>query len=138
MDKAGPIIIVEDDIDDQEILKDILAELSVPNEILFFKNAIDALSHLNNTEITPFILFSDFNLPRMTGVELKDEIRESANDRIKSVPFIFFTTAAPKNVVFKAYLKNAQGFFLKPNSFTELKELIDTIIKYWSCSQPTN
>jgi hypothetical protein len=36
MNKAGPIIIIEDDLDDQEILTDVFQELNYKNQIIFF------------------------------------------------------------------------------------------------------
>ncbi|SHH86163.1 hypothetical protein SAMN05444481_13523 [Flavobacterium frigidimaris] len=36
MNRKGIIIIIEDDQDDQEILKEVLDKLSHPNKILFF------------------------------------------------------------------------------------------------------
>ena len=38
MNKGGPIIVIEDDIDDQEILSEVFKELKYPNPILFFDN----------------------------------------------------------------------------------------------------
>lgn len=37
MNKGGPIIIIEDDQDDQEILTEIFQELEYKNEIIFSK-----------------------------------------------------------------------------------------------------
>jgi hypothetical protein len=42
-------------------------------------------------------------------------------------------------MVIDAYSTSAQGFFIKQNSFNELKELVDLIMKYWlKCSSPNN
>jgi hypothetical protein len=35
MNKSGPIIIIEDDLDDQELLRDVFKELNYENEIVF-------------------------------------------------------------------------------------------------------
>ena len=36
MNKSGPIIIIEDDVDDQDILTDIFKELNYSNKLIFF------------------------------------------------------------------------------------------------------
>ena len=36
MNKNGPIIIIEDDLDDQDLLNDVFTELNYDNEIIFF------------------------------------------------------------------------------------------------------
>jgi CheY-like chemotaxis protein len=61
MNKSGPIIIIEDDLDDQELLRDVFKELNYENEIVFFDDGYEALNFLTVTEIEPFILFSDIN-----------------------------------------------------------------------------
>ncbi|CAM3379284.1 Response regulatory domain-containing protein [Flavobacterium chungbukense] len=37
MNKSGPIIIIEDDLDDQSILNEVFLSLNYPNEIIFFQ-----------------------------------------------------------------------------------------------------
>ena len=49
MNKRGPIIIIEDDTDDQDILAEIFQELSYKNKLIFFKDGIEALEYLVNT-----------------------------------------------------------------------------------------
>ena len=39
MNKTGPIIIIEDDVEDKEILTEIFKELKIENEIVFFKES---------------------------------------------------------------------------------------------------
>jgi DNA-binding NarL/FixJ family response regulator len=57
--------------------------------------------------------------------------------RMKSVPFIFFTTTANKNFVLEAYYKSVQGFFQKPNTLEELENKIKLLIDYWKqCISP--
>ena len=41
MNKAGPIIVIEDDLDDQEILVDIFQELGYENKIIYFHDGND-------------------------------------------------------------------------------------------------
>ena len=54
MNKKGPIIIIEDDIDDQDMIEEIFGILNYSNKILFFSDGEAALKHLNHTEELPF------------------------------------------------------------------------------------
>ena len=54
MPKKGPIIIVEDDLDDRFTLKEALKEAEVTNDIVFFDNGPDALEYLKSTSDQPF------------------------------------------------------------------------------------
>ena len=137
MNKRGPIIIIEDDLDDQEILTDVFNELNYINEIIFFADAEKALEYLKSTEIEPFIIFSDINMPKLSGMELRQKIHENEDLRLKSIPYLFFSTTAEQQHVVDAYSKSVQGFFVKPASYSEIKELVHVIVSYWyTCVSP--
>ncbi|OYU81773.1 MAG: response regulator [Flavobacterium sp. BFFFF1] len=137
MNKRGPIIFIEDDTDDQEVIAEVYAELDCTNEIIFFSEAEKALEFLTETKIKPFIIFSDINMPRLSGLELRDKVRENKALEIKSIPYLFFTTSAEQQYVIDAYSKSIQGFFVKPSNYTELKKVLTVIINYWQhCVSP--
>jgi CheY-like chemotaxis protein len=137
MARSGPIIVIEDDKDDQEVLEDVFKSIGVLNEYKFFSSCEDAYNYLSTTTDKPFIIFSDINLPRMSGVELKKKINESVNIRRKSIPFIFLTTSSAHNTVLEAYENMAQGFFTKPSNIELLKQMIEMILNYWKiCRHP--
>ena len=137
MNKGGPIIIIEDDQDDQEILRLVFKELNYKNEIIFFSDGESALAYLIATAVEPFIIFSDINMPRLNGIELRSKVHENEDLRMKSIPYLFFSTGAEQQHVVEAYSKSVQGFFIKPFDFTEMKDLIKSIIEYWQkCVSP--
>jgi CheY-like chemotaxis protein len=137
MTKSGPILIVEDDLDDQEILGEIFKKLDYKNEIVFFSDGEEAYEFLSQPSVTPFLILSDINMPRISGMELREKIQADEALRAKSIPFIFFTTTANKNFVFQAYYNSVQGFFQKPNSLEDLERVIKLIIDYWGeCISP--
>lgn len=139
MNKHGPIIVVEDDIDDRQLFSTIFSELSYENEIVFFSTGEDALEYFSTTSTIPFIIISDINLPLMGGFDLRDKLHTFPRLTIKCIPCIFFTTATNKEAVVKAYAQSAQGFFIKPDSYERLFQTIRAIIDYWRyCYSPVN
>src|SRR4051812_37708934 len=124
MNKNGAIIIIEDDADDQEMFQEIFTELKIKNELVFLNDGQEALNYLLNSTAEPFIVFSDINMPKLNGMELRMQIHENEDIRIKTIPYLFFTTRAEQKDVIDAYSKSIQGFFIKPNSFEELKKMI--------------
>lgn len=137
MNRLGPIIIIEDDFDDQEILQDVFASLDYGNEIIFFSDGYKALDFLTETSTEPFIIFSDINLPKLNGLELREKIHQNEDLRMKSIPYLFFSTSAEQKHVIDAYSKSIQGFFIKPADYSEIKETVKTILDYWlKCVSP--
>ena len=137
MNRLGPIIIIEDDRDDQEIMQQALDSLDYGNEIIFFEDGYEALKYLTDNVVEPFIVFSDINMPKLSGIELREKIHQNEALRLKSIPFLFFSTSAEQRHVVDAYSKSAQGFFIKPSSFTDIKETMKVILDYWlKCVSP--
>ena len=106
MNKGGPIIIIEDDVDDREILSDVFERLHIRNEVKFFSNGEQALDYLTLTDVEPFIIFSDINMPKLNGMELRAKIHKNEDLRLKSIPYLFFSTTAEQRHVIDAYSKS--------------------------------
>ncbi|HKG67754.1 MAG TPA: response regulator [Segetibacter sp.] len=137
MIKSGPIVIIEDDLDDQEILGEIFKRLNYSNKIIFFNDGEEAFAYISEPDVAPFLILSDINMPRLSGLELWERIQANEDLRMKCIPFIFFTTTANKKFVLEAYYKSVQGFFQKPNTLEELENKIKIIIEYWKeCIAP--
>ena len=138
MKKNGPILILEDDLDDQAILTEVFQELGYKNEIMFFEDGFKALAFLKQSdEIKPFIILSDINLPKLSGIELKEKIQNNEDLRMRCIPYLFLTTSSSHRDVVDAYSKSIQGFFIKPSSITEIQAMIKEIVDYWKiCTAP--
>lgn len=129
MNKNGPVIVVEDDADDQEILTDIFQKLKYPNEILFFYDGQQALDFLNKTDIIPFIILSDINVPILNGFELRSKLKVDAQLALKCIPYLYLTTSASQKMILDAYSVSTQGFFIKENSIAEISKTISLIME---------
>ncbi|MCW3080541.1 response regulator [Segetibacter sp.] len=139
IDNNGPVIIIEDDLDDQELFAEIFKKLEFTNELVFFGDGQEALDFLNQTDKPPFIIISDVNLPKLDGFELRKKIKEDAKLEVKCIPYLFFSTALNQKSVIDAYSASAQGFFVKGNSMAELEKTIKVIMEYWKrCASPNN
>lgn len=137
--KNGPVIIIEDDADDREILTEVFLKLKYPNKILFFIDGQEALSFINETEESPFLILSDINMPKLNGFELREKLKTDAKLNIKCIPYLFFSTASTQKSVIDAYSLSAQGFFVKSNSIEELEKTIFSIMEYWRrCAAPND
>ena len=80
------ILVVEDDEDIASVIVQALL-LETPHEALSVSDGFQALKVVRSLKPSLFLL--DYNLPRMTGIELYDQLH--AMEELKDVPAILFT-----------------------------------------------
>lgn len=137
MSEPGPIIFVDDDADDQFIYEEICLKLGMKNSLKFFNRAESVLNYLRETTEKPMIIFCDINMPIMDGLQLRRQINSEEQLRRKSIPFVFFSTAATPSQVKTAYDLTVQGFFIKGHNFAETMSTIKMVLEYWRrCYHP--
>lgn len=137
--KNGAILLIDDDKDECELIKDALTHEGIENELICFSNGQEALHYLKAAEAPPFLILSDINMPQMGGLELRKQINEDEELKRKSIPFIFLTTSAGASAVKEAYEMSVQGFFEKPHTMREIRNLLKEVCHYWQrCKHPNS
>jgi CheY-like chemotaxis protein len=134
MPTTGPIIIIEDDQDDQEILREVFDQLNLPNLRRFFTCSTEAFCYLLNTNEKPFLVICDINMPILNGFELREKINQNQCIRKKNIPFVFLSTNSEIDTIAKAYDLLARGYFVKPTKIADLTDMITKMIHYWKTS----
>jgi len=134
----GPIIIVDDDEDDQEIYAEAIRTIGIPNKIHFFNGGQPALDYLLTTKEQPFVILSDVNMPQMNGLQFKEAIQDNDYLREKGIPFIFISTNASKAAVRQAHILSVQGYFEKPNNMEDIKSMLRKLFEYWELCKHIN
>jgi CheY-like chemotaxis protein len=138
MNKSGPIVVIEDDLDDQHLLGEVFEELNLENKLVFFSDGVAAFQYLVHSKERPFLILSDINMPKLSGFELRDKVHNNEQLRLKCIPYLFFTTTSEQQMIIDAYSKSVQGFFIKPNNYDQLKRVISNIVEYWKDCQSPN
>lgn len=139
MNKNGPVLIIEDDEDDQLLLEWVFKKLNYPNKVIYFPDGQQALDYLEKSPEVPFLILSDINMPKLDGFALRQKIHVDAQLQVKCIPYLFFSTAVSQRMVIDAYSLSVQGFFIKETSQTELEKTITVIMEYWKrCAAPNN
>ena len=138
MSAAGPILILEDDLDDQEILEVIFKSLNVKNIRQYFGSSDEFLEYLLQTPEKPLLIFSDINMVKANGIELKKIIESNPFLKGKTIPYVFLTTSANPPDVRQAYDLHSQGFFVKSADVSNMTKVIDHILFYWKMSLHPN
>ena len=139
INKNGPIIIIEDDEDDQELLIEVFHKLNYQNKIHFLSDGEEAYNHITTSSEKPFLILSDINMPKLTGFALRDKLKTDQKLNHKCIPYLFFSTARDQKAVIDAYSSSVQGFFKKQNNMPELEKTISVIMEYWRrCAAPND
>lgn len=139
--KKGPIILIDDDEEDRELTKEAIEATGYKNHIIVFSEphrAFTGLCEIVKTT-TPFVILCDINLPKINGIELKQQIDQDKVLRAKSIPFIFLSTASNGHFVEKAYeCCTVQGFFTKETHYSEMVSRLKLIFDYWTYARTPN
>lgn len=137
--KWGPILLIDDDADDVDIIEQAINDIGYDNKLVWLKDCGEAWDYLQSTPEQPFIILCDMNLPKQSGLEFKKELDADPKLRRKSIPFVFYSTSVDRATVNRAYLEiTVQGFFMKEDSYSSVKRSIKTILDYWVLSKHPN
>ncbi len=127
----SPVFIVDGDLEDKELIEDAWKELGFTNRLYFFNNAEEVIRELNEGTVVPFLIISEIDLPKISGLELKQHLLQHKSTNFKSIPFVFLTDMPSQAQIEQAYHLCTNGLFKKSDSFKKLKQQLIDIVKYW-------
>ena len=131
MKRKHQILIVDDDADDREIIRDAFMNSIDEQEYVFIENGDKLLEFLEspaNGE-TPSLIMLDLNMPGKDGRETLKELK--SNSRFQHIPTIVFTTSSSLRDKQMVYELGANCFITKPDTFNKLIEMTNSISKLW-------
>lgn len=129
-----PVLIADDDSDDQLMLKDAFKDCGIYNQIHFLENGIDLMYYLNRAKNSgfkdmPALILLDLNMPKKDGREVLVEIK--SDPVLKFIPVVIFTTSKSLTDIRSTYSNGANSYVAKPSTYEELLEIIRNIGEYW-------
>lgn len=130
----GKVILIDDNRIEEELLLECITKGRWKAEVEYFDNAENALKYLKETDDFIFLIICDMNMPKVTGLDLKKQIDADKKLKMRSIPFIFATTAAIESEIAVAYEYGTQGYFEKPFDMKKICDMIDVIFNYWQLS----
>ena len=116
--KTYKIIIVENDEDEQEFMKEGFDEVGLFEIIVMLHNGNELFEWLEeHPAVLPDLILSDLNMPGKNGYDIIDEI--TAHPIYSSVPVIITSTSSTPTTIGKCQAKGAADYLVKPESFIE-------------------
>lgn len=122
------IYLADDDSDDRDFFADAMAEVDPGVILKHFPDGIYLMDTLLSLDLAalPEFIFLDINMPRKTGLECLEEIRNHEN--LKQLNVIMLSTSNDPENVRRAMELGATFYAVKPSSFEKLKFLLDEIL----------
>jgi len=117
------ILIVEDDLYMQAILKEFL---STTYEIAISQDGMEALAFMQSGNV-PDLIISDLNTPKLNGLELITQVKVS--DFFKSIPIIILSGEDSSEKRIKCLDSGADDFIVKPFNPAELEARIRVVLR---------
>ena len=116
------ILVVDDFATMRRIIKNILTQLGFKN-IIEADDGATALPVLKSEKIG--LVISDWNMPKMTGLELLKAVRADAD--LANTPFIMVTAEAQQDNIILAVKAKVSQYIVKPFTAETLSEKLNKI-----------
>ncbi|MFI5220465.1 MAG: response regulator [Bacteroidia bacterium] len=121
------VLLAEDDEDDCSLFEEAFSELNLSLELKMVRNGVELFQFLEKPgHQLPQLIFLDINMPLKNGFQCLGEMKQ--NNRLKQIPVIIYSTTYHNNDVNHAYQNGAYYYVRKPNSFNELKKIIQKVL----------
>lgn len=133
----APILLVEDNADDEALTLRALKKNNIHNEIVVAHDGVEALDYLLGTGsfggrdlgVMPQVILLDLKLPRIDGLEVLTRVR--ANKRTCLLPVVVLTSSNEDQDRIKSYGLGANSYVRKPVDFTQFIEAVRQLGLYW-------
>lgn len=118
------ILSVDDFPTMRRIVKNILGQLGL-HDVHEAEDGAMALSKLRSEKFD--LVITDWNMPRMNGLELLKEIKADAS--LKGIPVVMVTAEADKDNVVSALKEGASNYIVKPFNAETLGGKLQAVFK---------
>ncbi len=135
MPNGRPILLVEDNPDDEALALRAFSKNRITNPVIVARDGVEAVRCLFGSEgqseapALPAMVLLDLKLPRIDGLEVLRRIR--ANARTALLPVIVLTTSRERQDILEAYRIGANSYIRKPVDFERFIQAVGQIGEYW-------
>ena len=120
------ILLVEDSFEAMALTRNMLADMGI-TQVFTAKNGMEAMDVLSVFDDEDFldVVLCDWNMPRLSGMELLRQIRTCDPD----LPFLMITGLADIESVTEARSCGVTGYIKKPFSANELQKKLGLVMR---------
>ena len=134
MTRTHVILVVEDDPGDQLLIQEAFGEHGPDRRLEMVADGEDALNFVRRTgphagAPRPDLVLLDLNLPRFDGRAVLRALK--ADDDLRPIPVVIFTTSSRKEDVSGTYALHANAFITKPVEIDQFFQVMRSIELFW-------
>ncbi len=137
MTKSRPILLVDDNADDELLTLDALRASRVSHQVIVARDGQEAIEWLfghgahagRDTEVMPQLILLDLKLPKMNGLEVLSNVRR--DDRTRNVPTVILSSSTRREDIDSSYTRGANSYVQKAVNFEEYSEAMQCLCRYW-------
>lgn len=131
-----PILLVEDNPDDEALALRAFAKLNISNKIIVARDGVEALDYLfetgayaNTAPKTPAVVLLDLKLPKIDGLQVLRKIRD--NEKTKILPVVILTSSREEQDMVQGYNLGANSYVRKPVDYNEFVNAVSQLGVFW-------
>lgn len=135
-DKALPveILLVDDNPGDVRLTQEAMKQLRVFYRLHVAHDGVEALAFLRNVgefehAPRPHMILLDLNMPRMSGRELLEEMKNDPS--LRAIPVVVLTSSNCEDDVLKSYHLHANCYVTKPVDLQGLARIVEAMDNFW-------
>ncbi len=126
--RISHVCYADDDPDDHEIFSAVIKRILPSVTLDSFDSCKCLLEYLKNeNNPIPDLIFMDYNMPGEDGNECLQLVRKTA--RLLHIPVIIYSTSNHPAFIKTCYENGATKYIIKPNTFNEVKTIIEQAIR---------
>jgi len=131
------ILLVEDNPNDVELTLEALAEHSLANRVVVLNDGVEAMEYLhceglykNREKENPAVILLDIKMPRMDGIEVLQEIKNSPE--LRTIPVVMLTSSREEPDLKKCYNLGVNAYVVKPVNFKDFFDAVKQLGIFWA------
>ena len=125
------LLYADDDSDDQEIMRDMIAAIDPKLEVVTVENGLQVLEFLKSlpeNAIFPCFIILDVNMPQFDGIQTLQKLK--SDRQFKKIPVVMFSTSNQRQDIDASMRFGAQDFITKPIHSAELDRITNRFSDY--------
>ena len=131
------ILLAEGSPADAEMAIDALKEARLANPIVHVEDGVEAMDYLlrrgafaNREEGLPAVLLLDIKMPRMDGLEVLKEIRNT--EELKRLPVVILSSSREESDLARSWDMGVNAYVVKPVDVDQFFGAVQTLGKFWA------